>query len=156
MSTATNAMTRWLPSVTLYCMKHRMCLPSECIWCQNVPTFWSHMTPQICQGWFITHDPKNFVTNRCRATPNTSPDSRLDGVSGEVFGVALHLFVIKYRPLEWWITLGAIWRYMHWEGRCIQNHMHWEGGRHLASYGVMGYPFHYIYFNHVAISSIHS
>ena len=41
------------------------------------------------------HDPKNFVTNRCRATPNISPDSPLYGESGEVFGVALHLFITK-------------------------------------------------------------
>ena len=36
----------------------------------NALTFWMHMTPQKCQGWFISHDPKNCVTNRCRATPN--------------------------------------------------------------------------------------
>ena len=36
-----------------------------------------------------------MVTNRCRANPNTSPDSPLDGESGEVFGFAPHLFVTK-------------------------------------------------------------
>ena len=33
------------------------------------------------------------MTNTCRANPNTSPDSPLDGESEEVFGFALHLFV---------------------------------------------------------------
>ena len=37
------------------------------------------------------------MTNRCRATPNTYPDSPLDGESGEVFGFALHLFVTKIK-----------------------------------------------------------
>ena len=30
---------------------------------------------------------------RCRANPNTSPDSPSDGESGEMFGFALHLSV---------------------------------------------------------------
>ena len=47
------------------------------------------------QGWFITHDPKNFVTNMCRANPNTSPHSPLDEESGDVFGFALHVFVTQ-------------------------------------------------------------
>ena len=36
------------------------------------------------------------MTNRCGATPNTSPDSPSNGESGEVFGVALHLFVTQF------------------------------------------------------------
>ena len=71
------------------------------------------------------------MTNRCRATPNTSPDSPSEGESGEVFGVALHLFVTKF--LGSWVMnqpwrfcgvicvqkVGAFWRQMHSEGMCI-------------------------------------
>ena len=84
----------------------------------NAPTFWMHLSPEYayllnaydakkCQGWFIIHDPNNFVTNRCRATPNTSPDSPLDGESGEMFGFAPHLFVTKF--LRSWV-MNQPWR----------------------------------------------
>ena len=48
-----------------------------------------------------------FVTNRCGPTPNTSPDSLSNGESGEVFGVALHLFVTKL--LGSWV-MNQPWR----------------------------------------------
>ena len=85
----------------------------------------------MCQGQFITHYPKNFVTNRCRANPNTSPDSPFDGESGEVFRFALHLLVTKFfgpwvMNQPWHIRgvicvpkVGAFWHEMHSEGRCI-------------------------------------
>ena len=59
------------------------------------------------------------MTNRCRATPNTSPDSPSNGESGEVFGIALHLFDTKL--LGSWV-MNQPWRFcgvMHSEGRCI-------------------------------------
>ena len=59
-----------------------MCLSSECIWRQNVPRMIHHQWPE------------EFVTNRCIANPNTSPDSPSNGDSEE-FGFALHLFVTK-------------------------------------------------------------
>ena len=42
-----------------------MCPPSERIYAK------------MRQGWFNSYDPNIFVTNRCRANPNTSPDSPL-------------------------------------------------------------------------------
>ena len=74
---------------------------------------------KMCQGWFITHYPKNFVTNRCRANSNTSPDSALDGESGEVFRFALHLFVAKLQAsvvidYPWcYLATYAFRRYVH-------------------------------------------
>ena len=50
---------------------------------------------KLHQGKSITPEAYIFVINRCRVTPNTSPDSPSNGESGEVFGVALHLFVTK-------------------------------------------------------------
>ena len=47
------------------------------------------------------------MTNRCRANPNTPPDSPLDGESGEVLGFALHLFVTK---LQASIVIDYPWR----------------------------------------------
>ena len=71
------------------------------------------------------------MTTRCSANPNTSPDSPSNRESGEVFGVALHLFVTKF--LGSWVMnqpwrfcgvicvqkVGAFWRQMHSEGMCI-------------------------------------
>ena len=66
-----------------------------------------------------------------QTNPNTSPDSPLNGESGEVFGVVLHLFVTKF--LGSWVInqhwhicgiiclqkVGAFWHQMHSEGGCI-------------------------------------
>ena len=51
------------------------------------------MTPKYTKVDSSPMTPKNFVTIRCRANPNTSPDSPSDGESGEGFGLALHLIV---------------------------------------------------------------
>ena len=50
----------------------------------------------------MNYDPKNFVTNRSRANPNTSPDSPLNGESGEVFVTKLQVsLAIDYPGCTW-------------------------------------------------------
>ena len=96
------------------------------------------MTQKCAMVDFIAHDPKNLVINRCRANPNTSPDSLLDGESREVFGFALHLFVTRLKASIVMDYLGAIWRHMRSERLCIRHHMHSARGRHLASNAAKG------------------
>ena len=79
----------------------------------------------------LIHHPwsQNFVTNRCGATPNTFPDSLLDGESGEVFEFALHLFVTTFL---WSWVINQPWRilaYMRSEGGRIFAYMCSEGRR---------------------------
>ena len=62
---------------------------------------------KLHQGYSNTLEAYIFVTNKYRATPNTSPDSPSNGESGEMFGVALHLFVIRF--LGSWV-MNQPWR----------------------------------------------
>ena len=67
---------------------------------------------KLHQGQSITLEAYVFVTNGCRATPDTFPDSPSNAESGEVFGVALHLFVTKFFG-PWvmnqpWLICGVI------------------------------------------------
>ena len=62
------------------------------------------------------------MTNTCRANPNTSADSPSDGESGEVFGVALHLFVTKFLGVMGdESTLAHLCRHMRSGDKCIQK-----------------------------------
>ena len=93
-----------LPSEHMYAKMHP---PSECIYAK------------MRQGQFINNDPQNFVTNRCGANPNTSPDSPSDEESEVVFGFAPHLFVTKLqasRVMDYpWCNLASyvFRRYVH-------------------------------------------
>ena len=69
------------------------------------------------------------MTNRCRANPDTSPNSPADGESREVFGFALHLLVTVLG------VMGAKTTLVHFGIICVQRvgafwcHMHSEGMR---------------------------
>ena len=100
------------PTWALCCIYHQMHLPSECIWCQNVPTLRMHMMPKCAKFDSLSATPRTFWQKG--AERNQTPHQM--GNLGRYLDLIYTYLSHSHRPWEWRIKHSTVLCHMQQGG----------------------------------------